>query len=163
MVEQESEQGKPVELSEEGKEEVHRMASAYRDKPTTVMPGTDRTITGTAINEWLDDDGNPKFGDPQEHPFAEDPLAKTTATTLGKRPIAPKTCPPSSASRRTSRAATGAGLRQPRNARDSRERRTDRRWSRRRRGRGCGRGALSRRGGLGGRRLRGRRRGRRFR
>lgn len=76
MVEQESEKGKPVELSEEGKEEVHRMASAYRDKPTTVMPGTDRTITGTAINEWLDDDGNPKFGDPQEHPFAEDPAGE---------------------------------------------------------------------------------------
>ena len=27
-----------------------------------VLPGTDDTITGVAINEWLDDDGNPKFG-----------------------------------------------------------------------------------------------------
>ena len=26
------------------------------------LPGTDNTITGVAINEWLDDDGNPKFG-----------------------------------------------------------------------------------------------------
>jgi hypothetical protein len=59
------------ELSEEGKAEVHRMASAYRDKPTAVMPGTNRTITGTAINEWLDDDGDPKFGDPEERPFAD--------------------------------------------------------------------------------------------
>ena len=50
------------ELSEEGKEEVQRMRAAYEDKPTAVMPGTDRTITGTAVNEWLDDEGNPKFG-----------------------------------------------------------------------------------------------------
>ena len=26
------------------------------------LPGTDNTITGVAINEWLDEDGNPKFG-----------------------------------------------------------------------------------------------------
>jgi hypothetical protein len=50
------------ELSEEGKENVHRMASAYEERETAVLPGTDNTITGTAINEWLDDEGNPKFG-----------------------------------------------------------------------------------------------------
>jgi hypothetical protein len=50
------------ELSEEGKENVHRMAAAYEDRETAVLPGTDNTITGTAINEWLDDEGNPKFG-----------------------------------------------------------------------------------------------------
>jgi hypothetical protein len=61
------------ELSEEGKEEVRRMQEAYDDdRPTAVLPGTDGTITGVAINEWLDDEGNPKFGDPDEHPFAED-------------------------------------------------------------------------------------------
>ena len=62
----------PTEPSEEGKEAVKKMASAYEDKPTAVMPGTDRTITGTAVNEWLDDEGNPKVGDPDEHPFADD-------------------------------------------------------------------------------------------
>jgi hypothetical protein len=62
----------PTEPSEEGKEEVRKMAKAYEEKPTAVMPGTDRTITGTAVNEWLDDEGNPKFGDPDEHPFADD-------------------------------------------------------------------------------------------
>ena len=52
-----------VELSEEGKEEVQRMRQAYDDeRPTVALPGTDNTITGVAINEWLDDDGNPKFG-----------------------------------------------------------------------------------------------------
>jgi hypothetical protein len=60
------------EPSEEGKEEVKKIAEAYADKKTAVMPGTDRTITGTAVNQWLDDDGNPKFGDPDEHPFAKD-------------------------------------------------------------------------------------------
>ena len=51
------------ELSEEGKEKVRQMQQAYDDdRPTAVLPGTDGTITGVAINEWLDDEGNPKFG-----------------------------------------------------------------------------------------------------
>ena len=51
------------ELSEEGKQEVQRMRDTYDDeRPTVALPGTDNTITGVAINEWLDDDGNPKFG-----------------------------------------------------------------------------------------------------
>ena len=51
------------ELSDEGKEQVDQMQQAYNDdRPTAVLPGTDGTITGVAINEWLDDDGNPKFG-----------------------------------------------------------------------------------------------------
>ena len=55
--------GEPPELSEEGKEKVRQMQQAYDDdRPTAVLPGTDGTITGVAINEWLHDDGNPKFG-----------------------------------------------------------------------------------------------------
>lgn len=51
------------ELSDEGKEKVKQMQQAYDDDRTTaVLPGTDNTITGVAVNEWLDDDGNPKFG-----------------------------------------------------------------------------------------------------
>src|ERR1700759_3422808 len=51
------------ELSEEGKEKVERMQAGYDDdRETLALPGTDNTITGVAINEWLDDDGNPKFG-----------------------------------------------------------------------------------------------------
>jgi hypothetical protein len=50
------------EVSEEGQEKVRKMAEAYEDRETAVLPGTDRTITGTAVNEWLDDEGNPKFG-----------------------------------------------------------------------------------------------------
>src|ERR1700743_1600994 len=51
------------ELSEEGTEKGERMQAAYDDdRETVALPGTDNTITGVAINEWLDDDGNPKFG-----------------------------------------------------------------------------------------------------
>jgi hypothetical protein len=51
------------ELSEEGKEKVRQMQEAYDDdRPTVVLPGTGGTISGVAINEWLDDEGNPKFG-----------------------------------------------------------------------------------------------------
>ena len=39
------------------------MQEAYDDnRPTAVLPGTNNTITGVAVNEWLDDEGNPKFG-----------------------------------------------------------------------------------------------------
>ena len=55
------------ELSEEGKEKVRQMQEAYDDdRPTVVLPGTGGTISGVAINEWLDDDGNPKFGKDEE-------------------------------------------------------------------------------------------------
>ncbi|HME17472.1 MAG TPA: hypothetical protein VKG83_18860 [Mycobacterium sp.] len=62
------------ELSEDGKEKVRQMQQAYDDdRPTAVLPGTDGTITGVAINEWLDDDGNPKFGkDKQQEKEQED-------------------------------------------------------------------------------------------
>jgi hypothetical protein len=60
------------ELSEEGKEKVRRMQEAYDDdRPTAVLPGTDGTITGVAINEWLDDDGNPKFGKDKQQEDAD--------------------------------------------------------------------------------------------
>ena len=29
---------------------------------TAVLPGSHGTISGTAINEWLDEDGQPKYG-----------------------------------------------------------------------------------------------------
>ena len=60
------------ELSEEGKEEVRKMRSAYDDdRPTAVLPGTDGTITGVAVNEWLDEDGNPKFGQDKQQEDAD--------------------------------------------------------------------------------------------
>lgn len=65
----ETDSSETPELSEEGKQKVKEMQAAYDDeRKTAVLPGTDRTITGVAVNEWLDDDGNPKFGqDEQQH------------------------------------------------------------------------------------------------
>jgi hypothetical protein len=61
------------ELSDEGKEQVEQMQAAYDDdRPTAVLPGTDGTITGVAVNEWLDDDGNPKFGKDEQKDKAEE-------------------------------------------------------------------------------------------
>jgi hypothetical protein len=61
------------ELSEEGKEKVRQMQQAYDDdRPTAVLPGTDGTITGVAINEWLDDGGNPKFAKDKQQEDAKD-------------------------------------------------------------------------------------------
>jgi hypothetical protein len=57
------ERSETPELSDEGKQQVEQMQAAYDDdRQTAVLPGTDGTITGVAINEWLDDDGNPKYG-----------------------------------------------------------------------------------------------------
>ena len=33
---------------------------------TVAMPGSDGTVAGTAISEWLDDEGNPKYGEQSE-------------------------------------------------------------------------------------------------
>jgi hypothetical protein len=41
-------------------EEARKTFEMYEeDRPTVVLPGSDGTISGTAINDWLDDDGNP--------------------------------------------------------------------------------------------------------
>lgn len=51
------------EVTEEHKEKAREMRKEYdEDRPTVALPGSDNTVTGTAVNEWLDDDGNPKFG-----------------------------------------------------------------------------------------------------
>ncbi|MGE5694095.1 MAG: hypothetical protein ACM4D3_02345 [Candidatus Sericytochromatia bacterium] len=33
------------------------------DRPTIVHPGTGGSISGTAVNEWVDDDGNSIYGE----------------------------------------------------------------------------------------------------
>lgn len=54
------------EVTEDHKEVAKEMRKAYEEKETAELPGTDKTITGTAVNDWLDDDGNPKFGKDEE-------------------------------------------------------------------------------------------------
>jgi len=51
-----------VQVPESAKREAEKMMSAYDDRPTAVLPGSHNTVTGTAINDWLDEDGNPKWG-----------------------------------------------------------------------------------------------------
>ena len=53
--------GKPP-PSDEAKAKAREMARAYEERPTAVLPGSDRTVTGTAVNDWLDDEGNPIYG-----------------------------------------------------------------------------------------------------
>jgi hypothetical protein len=51
------------EPDEDDKKRAAEMMTAYEDRPTVVLPGSGGMITGTAVNDWLDDDGNPKYGD----------------------------------------------------------------------------------------------------
>jgi hypothetical protein len=52
------------EITDEHKEKAKEMRKDYEeDRPTISMPGTDGAVSGTAVNEWVDDDGNPKFSE----------------------------------------------------------------------------------------------------
>jgi hypothetical protein len=54
---------KPV-PDEDAKAKAAKLMRAYDDdRPTLVLPGSGKTITGTAVGDWLDEDGNPKYGD----------------------------------------------------------------------------------------------------
>jgi len=48
------------EPDEDAKTKAAEMMDAYKDKPTIVLPGTGGSVSGTAVNEWLDEDGSPK-------------------------------------------------------------------------------------------------------
>jgi hypothetical protein len=54
-----AEKPEPTDEHKKQAEETHK--SYEEDRPTTVLPGSDNTVTGTAVNDWVDDDGNPKF------------------------------------------------------------------------------------------------------
>ena len=52
------------EVTDEHKEKAKEMRKDYEeDRPTITMPGTDGAVSGTAVNDWVDDDGNPKFSE----------------------------------------------------------------------------------------------------
>ncbi len=54
------------EPDEDHKKQAAEMMEAYEEKPTIVLPGTGGSVSGTAVNEWLDDDGNPKNEAPDD-------------------------------------------------------------------------------------------------
>ena len=47
---------------------------------TLVLPGTGGAITGTAINDWLDDEGNSKYGSDEDAPPAKAKAANDETT-----------------------------------------------------------------------------------
>jgi hypothetical protein len=51
------------EPDEDDKHKAAEMMTAYEDRPTVVLPGSGGTISGTAVNNWLDEDGDPKNDD----------------------------------------------------------------------------------------------------
>lgn len=53
------------EPDEDAKKKAAEMMEAYKEKPTIVLPGTGGSVSGTAVNEWLDEDGNPKNDTPE--------------------------------------------------------------------------------------------------
>jgi hypothetical protein len=63
-------QEKP-EPDEGNKEKAAEMMTAYVDRPTLVLPGSGGAISGTAVNDWLDDDGNPKYANDDDTPAAK--------------------------------------------------------------------------------------------
>jgi hypothetical protein len=48
---------------EDDKRKAAEMMTAYEDRPTLVLPGTGGMVSGTAVNDWLDDEGNPKYNE----------------------------------------------------------------------------------------------------
>ena len=55
------------EVEDEHKEKAQEMRKEYvEERPTVIMPGSGGTVAGTAVNEWLEDDGSPKFEDESE-------------------------------------------------------------------------------------------------
>jgi hypothetical protein len=56
------------EITDEHREKAKEMRKDYEeDRPTITMPGSGGAVSGTAVNEWVDDDGNPKFSDQSEN------------------------------------------------------------------------------------------------
>ena len=52
------------EVEDKHKEIAKEMMKEYdEDRPTVTMPGSGGTVAGTAVADWLDDDGNPKYSD----------------------------------------------------------------------------------------------------
>ena len=59
--EQQQERTEKPEVTEEHKEKAKEMAKAYdEDRPTTTLPGSGGTVSGTAVTDWVDekDKGN---------------------------------------------------------------------------------------------------------
>lgn len=64
------------EVDENAKDAASEMMGAYEDKPTIVLPGSGGAVSGTAVNAWLDDEGNPKYEVPDGADSSESDKAR---------------------------------------------------------------------------------------
>ena len=64
------------EPDEDDKQKAAEMMNAYEDRPTLVLPGSGGTVSGTAVNDWLDEDGNPKYNNAVPDDVGSDDKAK---------------------------------------------------------------------------------------
>jgi hypothetical protein len=71
------------EPGDDAKEKAAEMMTAYEEKPTVVLPGSGGAVSGTAVNDWLDEDGKPKYdnkvdgaGSDEDGPSDEDKQAQ---------------------------------------------------------------------------------------
>jgi hypothetical protein len=50
------------EVTDEHREKAKEMARAYdEDRPTSTLPGSDGTVSGTAVTDWVDDEDKGKI------------------------------------------------------------------------------------------------------
>ncbi len=60
--EQQEERTEKPEVTDEHKEEAKKMARSYEeDRPTSTLPGSDGTVSGTAVTDWVDDEDKGKI------------------------------------------------------------------------------------------------------
>ncbi|MEE6163923.1 MULTISPECIES: hypothetical protein [unclassified Mycolicibacterium] len=55
-------------ITEENRRQAEEVMKSYDDtRPTVTMPGTGGTVSGTAVNDWLDDEGKPIYGQSEKN------------------------------------------------------------------------------------------------
>ena len=60
--EQQQERTEKPEVTEEHKDKAKEMARAYdEDRPTSTLPGSGGTVSGTAVTDWLDEEDKGKI------------------------------------------------------------------------------------------------------
>ena len=64
------------EPDEADKKKAAEMMTAYEDRPTLVLPGSGGMVSGTAVNDWLDEEATRNSGRPTK--------AETTKPTRSK-------------------------------------------------------------------------------
>ena len=67
------------EPDEDAKKRAADIVRAYEDRPTLVLPGSGGMVSGTAANDWLDENGNPKNEDKEDYEAKKEQIEKDKA------------------------------------------------------------------------------------